>query len=459
MQQLLWFLVTLGILIPVHEYGHYRVAVACNVKVLRFSIGFGRVLWRHTFGPDRTEFVISMLPLGGYVRMLDEREVAVDGAELPRAFNRRPLWQRAAVVAAGPIANLLLAVALYGFVQWYGHEEPAPVASTPLAGSLMADAGLRSGDRIVAVAQGAPDADDAWQRVQSMDDVIEAVDHAMMSREPLFMRVTPVGGSGTRTLRVAVDTLDAAAEGLSAYRRLGLGAPFQAPRIAEVLPGSAAAGAGVQRGDLVVTVDGRPVPDAQALRDMILATAQDGDAPRAMQWEVRRDGRLTALAVTPRIVAEGRDRIARVGVGFEPFDRVFVQAGPLEAVRLGAVQTWRQAVGSVRIFGRMLVGDASLRNLSGPGTIAEVASSTAHQGLVPFLTFLAMVSVGLGVLNLLPIPMLDGGTLLYYLFEGATGRPVSELWQVWLQRGGALILLLLMSIALSNDVARHLGLQ
>src|SRR5690348_7549139 len=149
MQEILWFIVTLGILIPVHEYGHYRVAVACNVKVLRFSIGFGRVLWSRRLGKDGTEFVLSMLPLGGYVRMLDERELAVDAADLPRAFNRRPLWQRAAIVAAGPIANLLLAVALYGFVQWHGHEEPAAVAGTPVAGSLLDDAGLRPGDRIL----------------------------------------------------------------------------------------------------------------------------------------------------------------------------------------------------------------------------------------------------------------------------------------------------------------------
>jgi regulator of sigma E protease len=208
----------------------------------------------------------------------------------------------------------------------------------------------------------------------------------------------------------------------------------------------------------VVSVDGRSVPDAQSLRDTILASGRDG-APRPMQWSIDRAGTPLTLSVTPRVVADGNERIARVGVAFETFDRVFVDAGPLEALRLGAAQTWRQAIGSLRMFGRMVVGQASLKNLSGPGTIAEVASNTAHQGLVPFLLFLAMVSVGLGVLNLLPIPMLDGGTLLYYLFEGATGRPVSELWQVWLQRGGALILLLLMSIALSNDVARHLGLQ
>jgi regulator of sigma E protease len=458
MQQILWFLVTLGILIPVHEFGHYRVAVACNVKVLRFSVGFGRVLWSRRFGKDGTEFVVSLLPLGGYVRMLDERELPVEDAERHRAFNRRPLWQRAAIVAAGPVANLLLAVVLYSFVQWYGHDEPAAVAGSPVAGSLLDQAGLRAGDRILATAEGQGFDDADWQPVRSFDDVLDAVGRAVTDHDALRLRVQHSGEAGAHTLQIATDTLDAGDASAAAWRRLGLGAPYAIARIAEVMPGTAAAAVGLRRGDLVVQVDGRPVADAQALRDMILASVHEG-APRAMQWTVRRDGREETLAVTPRFVTDNGEKVTRVGVAFEAAERIDVRSGPLEALQLGGVQTWRQSVGSLRLFARMAVGQASLRNLSGPGTIAEVASTSAHQGLVPFLIFLAMVSVGLGVLNLLPIPMLDGGTLLYYLFEGATGRPVSELWQVWLQRGGALILLLLMSIALSNDVARHLGLQ
>jgi regulator of sigma E protease len=454
MQEALWFLITIGILIPIHEYGHYRVAVACNVKVLRFSIGFGRVLWRKTFGKDKTEFVLSMLPLGGYVRMLDERDADVDPADLPRSFNRRPLWQRALVIAAGPVANLLLAVALYSFIQWHGHYDAPAVASEPAAGTLMAQAGLRAGDRIVAYAEGAGD-DDAWQPVRSYGDFVEGTGTAMMDREPLLLRVQRAGESGTRTLRVAVDTMDPSDVGPGAFQRLGLGLPHLAPRVEEVFEDGAAAAAGVKPGDLVVSVDGRPVADAQALRQMILATAHDGTA-RPMQWEIARAGGHVTLTVTPRVSTDNGEHVAMAGVGFE---RVFVRESAGDALRSGALQTWRTATGSLRLFGRMLTGHASLKNLSGPGTIAEFASTTAHQGLVPFLGFLAMVSVGLGVLNLLPIPMLDGGTLLYYLFEGATGRPVSELWQTWLQRGGVLILLLLMSIALSNDVARHLGLQ
>jgi regulator of sigma E protease len=452
MQQIFWFLVTLAILIPVHEYGHYRVARACGVKVLRFSVGFGRVLFRRTVGPDRTEFVLSMLPLGGYVKMLDEREAAVDDVDLPRAFNRRPLYQRALIVAAGPAANLLLAVALYGFVQWYGLEEPAPIATAPVPGSLLAQAGLRSGDRIVATAEGSAAGDDDWQDVRSFNDVYDAMSRAMLDRETIMLRVTHPGESDTRTLNVALDLLEP--DQPDASDRLGFGSA----EIGAVIADGPAARAGVKVGDLVLKVDGQAVSDMQAVRKLILATAQGG-VPRAMQWVVLRDGRQVTLAVTPRIDDAAGGGVARVDVGFGSSERVFVREDPLSALRIGVLQTWHQATGSLRMFGRMLTGRASLKGLGGPGTIAEVASSSAHQGFAPFLSFLAMISVGLGVLNLLPIPMLDGGMLLYYLFEGATGRPVSELWQIWLQRGGALILLLLMSLALSNDVARHLGLQ
>jgi len=461
LQQVFWFLVTIGILIPIHEYGHYRVAIACNVKVLRFSIGIGRVVWRRRFGKDGTEFALSMLPLGGYVSMLSDQDpnAVIDPSERERVFERRPLLQRSAIVAAGPVANFLLAIALFAFVQWYGVKQPAPVASRPLAGSLMAQAGLRSGDRIVATAEGdTPDESD-WRDVRSFDEVYDAIGEAMMDRQPLRLRVQGAGEGGVRELSAAVDTLDPdQAAGGGGYNRLGLGQPFQQPRIAEISAGGAAAGAGLKAGDLVLRIDGRATPDFQSVRELILASRQ-GETARPMQWEVRRGDAVVPLTVTPRIVHVEEQTIAQAGVSFTPFDRLVVRAGPLEAVARGAQQTWRQSVGSLRMFVRMVTGRASLKNLSGPGTIAEVATASAHRGLPEFLSFLALVSLSLGVLNLLPIPVLDGGTLLYYLFEGATGRPVSELWQHRLRYGGVLAILLLMSIALSNDVARHLGLQ
>jgi regulator of sigma E protease len=460
LQRIFWFLVTIGILIPIHEYGHYRVAVACNVKVLRFSIGIGRVIWRRKFGKDGTEFALSMLPLGGYVSMVseDDPNLVIDPADLPRAFNRQPLWQRSAIVAAGPIANFLLAIALYAFVQWYGVDLPAPVASTPLAGSLMAEAGLRSGDRVVATAEGASPDDGAWRETRSFDDVYDAVSEAMVDREPLTLRVMRAGESAPRQLRVAVDTLDPDHAASGGYAKLGLGQPFQPPRVAEVVPGGAAAAAGLAVGDVIERIDGHPITDFQSARELILAS-RDGAAARPMQWEVRRGDRLLPLVLTARIDHETKEGVPRVGMAMVPPEHGPVSVAPLDAVVLGAQQTWRQATGSLRMFGLMITGRASLKNLSGPGTIAEVATSAAHRGLATFLSFLALVSLSLGVLNLLPIPILDGGTLLYYLFEGATGRPVSELWQTRLRYGGVLAILLLMSIALSNDVVRHLGQQ
>ncbi len=452
LQQIFWFMVTIAILIPIHEYGHYRVAKACGVKVLRFSVGFGNVLWSRRIGPDQTEFALSMIPLGGYVKMLDERDGAVSEADLPRCFGRRPLYQRALVVAAGPFANLALAVALFAFVQWYGVDMPTPVVGKPAAGSVMADAGLQRGDRIVAVSQGMDGSDDDFRTVRSWDDVMEALEGAVVAHEPLRLRVTQDGEAAPRTLTAAIDQIDPFSAPKPGDKTLGLGL---VARVGTIAPDGAAVGSGLRVNDLVLRIDGKPVDDATAVRAAIVASGANG-TPRAMSWEVERDGQVVVVPVTARMETSGDASVARAGIGFE---HGIVRAGALEAVQLGAVQTWRQAKSRLQIFAMMFTGQLSTKVIGGPGTIAVAASASAQAGLTQFVGFLAMVSLGLGVLNLLPIPMLDGGTLLYYLFEGATGRPVSELWQIWLQRGGALILLLLMTLALSNDVVRYLGPQ
>ncbi len=452
LQTVFWFIVTLAILIPIHEYGHYRVARACGVKVLRFSIGFGNVLWRRRFGADGTEFALSMIPLGGYVKMLDEREQPVAPADLPRTFNRRPLYQRALIVAAGPAANLALAVVLFAFVQWYGQDMPTPVVGTPAAGSVMADAGLQRGDRIVATAQGAEGSNDDFRTVRSWDDVMRALEGAVVEHEPLRLRVTRDGGASTRTLTAAIDQIDPFSAPKPGAKSLGLGLVAQ---IGTIVPDGAAASSGLKLGDVILRIDGKPVDDAYAVRAAIEASGSGG-TPKAMNWEVERAGQVLAIPVTARMDTSGDTPVARAGIGFQ---HEVVRAAPLEAIGLGAVQTWRQAGARLHIFAMMLTGQVSTKVIGGPGAIAVAANAAAHQGFTWFVSFLARVSLGLGVLNLLPIPMLDGGMLLYYLFEGATGRPVSELWQIWLQRGGALILLLLMTLALSNDAVRLLGLQ
>jgi regulator of sigma E protease len=453
------FVLTLGVLIVIHEYGHYRVAVACGVKVLRFSVGFGRVLWRWQKRPDATEFVVCALPLGGYVRMLDEREGGVAPEERDRAFNRKPLGQRAAVVAAGPLANLALAVLLYAAANWIGVEEPRAVLSTPPAGSLAEAAGLRGGDWVQAWA----DDDGQWVDLDSMTDLRWQATQAALDGRPLRLLVGDREGRGSRPLTLALDTLPTADVDAAMMRRIGLGAPYSEPLMGEVRPDGPAARAGLRAGDLVRAVDGTPVPDAQVLRERIRA-AVDGGQGRAMRWQVERDGRGLEIVVTPRAHSEpgvdGETVIGRVDayIGSAP-EMVTVRRGPVDGLLRGAERTWEVSALTVRMLGRMLIGEASVKNLSGPLTIADYAGQSVQQGLAYYLGFLALVSVSLGVLNLLPLPMLDGGHLMYYLFEGVTGRPVSEVWLERLQRGGMALLLMLMSLALFNDVARLLGLH
>jgi regulator of sigma E protease len=449
------FLLTLGVLIVIHEYGHYRVARACGVKVLRFSVGFGRVVWRRQRTPDSTEFVLSALPLGGYVRMLDEREGPVAPEERALAFNRKPLLQRTAIVAAGPLANLLLAVALYAASLMIGVREPEAVLSAPTAGSLAERAGLRSGDRVTDWSADG----ERWQPVQSLSDLRWQVTQAALRGDDLWLRASDITGRGARALRLPLRSLDARDVDAELMRRIGLGAPYSEPVMGQVQPGGPADAAGLREGDRVLRVDGIPVADAATLRQRIVGSVRDGEA-LPMLWEVERDGAVVELDVVPRVLADTNPPSARVDayVG-QPPAMVLVRHGPLDALWQGAAKTWEVSTLTLKMLGRMLIGEASLKNLSGPLTIADFAGQSVNQGLAYYLGFLALVSVSLGVLNLLPLPMLDGGHLMYYLFEGVTGRPVSEAWLQWLQRAGALVLLLLMSLAISNDVARLLGLH
>jgi regulator of sigma E protease len=449
------FLVTLGVLIVIHEYGHYRVARACGVKVLRFSVGFGSVLWRRQRSPDDTEFVVSALPLGGYVRMLDEREGPVAPEELGQAFNRKPLRQRAAIVAAGPAANLLLAIVLYAGAMWLGVQEPKAVIATPAAGTLAERAGLRPGDWVTDWSFDG----DTWEPVRSMTDLRWQVTQATLDGQDLLLRVSDRDGRGARTLRLDLAALGSREVDATLMKRIGLGSAFSEAVMGAVQDGGPAARAGLREGDRVLRVDGQPVPDAAFLRERIVSAVRDGQ-PLAMAWEVEREGRVIDVEVVPRVIAEADPPAGRIDayVGPPP-QMVVVRYGPWEGLVQGFEKTWEVSALTLQMMGRMLIGEASLKNLSGPLTIADYAGQSVNQGLAYYLGFLALVSVSLGILNLLPLPMLDGGHLMYYLFEGVTGRPVSEAWLQWLQRAGALVLLLLMSLALSNDVARLLGLH
>jgi regulator of sigma E protease len=449
------FLLTLGVLIVVHEYGHYRVAVACGVRVLRFSIGFGRVLWRRQSSPQATEFVLCALPLGGYVRMLDEREGEVPPDQLGRAFNRKPLLQRTAIVAAGPAANLLLAVVLYAASYWMGVDEPKAVLGPPLAASVAERAGLRAGDWVRSVSHDGVE----WRDVRSMIDLRWQVTQSLLRGESLDLLVTGRDGRGQRRATLDLAALSASEVDAKLMQRIGLGNGFSEPVIGEVKAGGAGAAAGLKEGDRILAIDGHPIDDAAQARDAIRASGKTG-AATPMQWQVERAGQRLDLVVKPAVVVDGGNRVGRLEVvpGRQP-EMVPVRYGVFEGFGAAVTQTWQMSALTVKMLGKMLVGQASLKNLSGPVTIADYAGQSVRLGLPYYLGFLAVVSVSLGILNLLPLPILDGGHLMYYLFEAVTGRPVSELWLERLQRGGVAIMLMMMSLALYNDMARLLGLQ
>ena len=449
------FIFTLGVLIVIHEYGHYRVAVACGVKVLRFSVGFGRVILRRQATPDSTEFVLCALPLGGYVKMLDEREGAVAPHERDRSFNRKALWQRTAIVAAGPAANLLLAVALYAAAHWIGIDEPKAVLGPPVAASLAERAGLKSGDWVRAYSTDGTE----WHDLRSMTDLRWETTQAVMRSERLQLMVSDRDGRGQRRTTLELDTLGVSEVDAKLMQRIGLGNAFSEPVLGKVTEGGPAAKAGLRVGDRVLAIDGTVVIDASRVREFIRASGSTG-AARTMQWRVERAGQVLELAVTPTVVAEAGERVGRIGVfPGQPPEMVTVQYGVFDGLSRAVTQTWQMSTLTLKMLGKMLIGQASLKNLSGPLTIADYAGQTVRLGLAYYLGFLAIVSVSLGVLNLLPLPVLDGGHLMYYLFEGLTGRPVSDLWLDRLQRGGVAIMLMMMSLALYNDVARLLGLQ
>ena len=450
------FIVALALLIAVHEYGHYRVAVACGVKVERFSIGFGKTLFRWQPKGSPTEFVIGMLPLGGYVKMLDEREAPVAEHERHLAFNNRPLRQRAAIVAAGPAANLLLAVLLYAMVSWVGVQEPRAVLSMPAVGSIAEKAGLRGGELVTrAGVEG-----EALQPVQSFEDFRWLLTQAALNGQNVQLELQASAASGQtalQELRLPLGGMAASEVDAQLFRKIGIVGPWTPPVIGEVMPDGAAAAAGLRPGDTVRRIGATDIVDGQQLREAIRASVQ-GTQPVQKNWTVERNGSTVTLNVTPAALQDGAAVVGRIGayVGGTP-EFVTVRHGPFTGLWKGVVRTWEVSVLTLRMMGKMVIGQASLKNLSGPLTIADYAGKSASLGLTQYFTFLALISVSLGVLNLLPLPVLDGGHLMYYLWEGVTGKSVSTAWMERLQRGGVAVLLVMMSIALFNDVSRLFG--
>ncbi len=446
------FFVALGLLIAIHEYGHYRVAVACGVKVLRFSVGFGKPLFTWKGKGSDTEFVIGLFPLGGYVRMLDEREAPVDPHERHLAFNTQPLRSRAAIVAAGPLANLLLAVLLYSIVNWGGVQEPKAVLSSPVAGSVADKAGLVGGELVRRAATG----DDELVPIRSFEELRWVLTQGALDGERVRLELQNTPSSSPREVVMDLSVLDVRDADAQLFRKIGVIAPWTRPSIGEVMPGGAAERAGLRNGDVVRRVGNTNVVDGMQLRELIRSSVQEGKvAPQI--WMVERGGQMLELEVVPDSVMDGSVSVGRINayVGDSP-EMVEVDYGLWEGLARGFERTWDVSTLTLRMMGRMLTGEASLKNLSGPLTIADYAGRSVEMGLMQYLSYLALISVSLGVLNLLPLPVLDGGHLMYYLWEGVTGKSVSDTWMEYLQRGGVAVLALMMSIALFNDISRYL---
>jgi regulator of sigma E protease len=447
LQTIAAFVVALGALVIVHEYGHYIVARLCGVKVLRFSIGFGLPLWKKRLGRDQTEWVVAVVPLGGYVKMLDEREGEVAPQELGRAFNRQGVWRRFAIVIAGPLANFLFAILLYWLLFTHGVQEARPVVAMPQPDSPAASAGFEPGETIRAI-NGEPVT--SWQEVRW-----RMLQFALERQQVKVEVINRNNQLNWRTLDLS--TLDAeqlegdtlALIGLKLYR------PEISPVIGQIVSGSVAEQAGLQPGDRILSADGKPIVTWDALVELVRS-----HPGRELRLTYQRGGERGELALVPQAVLQNGSTVGRIGAAAkldqQAMDKLVtvVRYGVASALAKAVEKTWDTSVFSLRMLGRMLIGQVSWKNLSGPVTIADYAGQSAQLGLVSYLSFLALISISLGVLNLLPIPLLDGGHLMYYTVEIFKGSPVSDRIMEIGQKLGLTLLLVLMAFAVYNDINR-----
>ncbi len=433
-----WLIVTLALLVTFHEFGHYWVARRCGVKVLRFSVGFGRAIWSR-IGRDGTEYRVAMIPLGGYVKMLDAREGEPVPEELKdQEFTGKPVWQRIAIVAAGPIFNVIFAIAAFWLMFAIGLPGHVPTLAKPAAQTLASQAGVRAGDRILAI---------DGNSVGTWSDAMDAVANDAVLHQPARLRVRGTDGQA-RTLTLALDTLP---EGdlAKAFDRIGLAPGGIAPVVGKIESGSAAHKAGLRIGDRILDIDGHPVGVFDQLPDLV---QQGMKQHETLTLTVRRDRQQLQLQVTPTRHT-GADGKSRWVVGIYPHEEtVLVRYGPIRALGQSLKTTWDRFASTVHWMGMMIVGKSSTRNLGGVITIARGANYSAQMGLSRFLGFLALVSLSLAIINLLPIPVLDGGHLLYYLIELVKGSPVSERVMIAGQFIGLALLTCIIGLALYNDI-------
>jgi len=442
------FLAALGPLIVFHELGHYIVARLCGVKVLRFSIGFGKPLWKKPLGRDATEWVIAIFPLGGYVKMLDEREGPVATEELRRTFNRQPVWRRMAIVVAGPVANFLLAIALYWILFMHGVPGMMPLVGQPPSGTIAAAAGFAAGDTLLRI-------DD--EPVATWQDARWVLLQRAVQKSTVTIEVLDEKG---RTVSRKLDLSGLTSTDLDSdfLKKLGLTRfPLRAPpEVGSVNPGGAGARAGLQKGDEIVGIDNSRIESI----DEAIRVIQENPG-KILMFEIRRDAGRVMLPVTPDLHTEKDGRkIGRINSVLQNRPELFakylvvVRYGPVDSLARALHRTWDTSAFSLKMLGKMIVGEVSLKNLSGPITIADYAGQSAQSGATSYLLFLALISISLGVLNLLPVPLLDGGHLMYYVIEIFKGRPISERAIEIGQHVGMALLFTLMAFALYNDINR-----
>ncbi len=446
------FLAAIGILVAVHEFGHYWVAKKLGFKVLRFSIGFGKPLaLRVGRDADRTEYCLAAIPLGGYVKLLDEREGEVAPAELHRSFTRRPIAHRIAVLLAGPAMNLLFAALLYAILAMAGTEVVKPVVGQVRLDSPAAIAGLERGDEILSVGD---------HRVRDTEELQIDLLRQFSDEGVIPLRVRRGGGERTVTLRVGEDK-----RALTEPGRLlpGLGfdlASWNADTVVQSAPqDSAGARAGLRAGDRLLAVDGQPIANSLDFISVV-----SGSPGRDISIDLQRAGaRLHIVTVVPQVTEQGRP-IGRLGITLAEGPRVWPpglvetqRSGPIAALGVGVQKTWEMSSLTVQMLWRIVTGQVSAKNISGPISIAEFAGISAYLGVTAFIGFLAIISVSLGVLNLMPVPLLDGGQVVYQLVEAVKGSPLSERAQNLGQQVGIALLVVLMSLAFYNDISRHLN--
>lgn len=447
MQTLFYFIVAIGVLVAFHEFGHFWVARKVGVKVLRFSVGFGKVIWSHQKSPASTEYALSAIPLGGYVKMVDEREGPVEKEDLPFAFNRQPLWARFAVVLAGPVFNLMLAVILYWCVFTLGETGIRPIIGQLKPDTLAVQAGFQEGDEIVSVNDSKTP---TWTEA-----ITTIVTSAIDAENEIKIQVTSENGEeNTRFLKIPENVSQ---DPKILYERLGLTpwSPKVEPIIGEVLAQGSAEQAGLQTGDILISADKTQLTEWMQWVDYVRSHAD-----KAIALEIERDGVRLQMTITPEGVETEDGVIGRIGAkvqipeGLQDSMIVEYSLPPLAALSAAFKKTYDFSTATLKMLGRMLIGKASVENLSGPISIAQYAGQSAEMGLTPFLKFLALVSISLGVINLLPVPVLDGGHLMFFIIEAIKGSPVSEKIQIFFQQIGMMLLMLLMGLAVMLDIER-----